>query len=220
MTNFSFAVAGLQTELEIHALLLKRIRHQFRRSKFVQRSLSIQSCARRLRVSNPSKFRSLISKTEPFEVSMVALLDGILSREVLMRQMSTYAELVAQASSQAMAQEHYFFFGTDLSMLATSSRIWVSSRSSAEDLRYTSHKISEALRQAGVKVRSDGAPLSCPAGVLDTKLDVTEEYNPSQNSCRENSTTLRNGQQQNFSKNKVRVKKKATSGALDRFAVA
>ncbi|GAU89693.1 hypothetical protein RvY_02211-2 [Ramazzottius varieornatus] len=209
------SVAGLLAELEIHALLLKRIRHQFRRSKFVQRSLSIQSCARRLRTSNAVKFRGLISATDTFGNSVFALFAELSNRELLMRQMGAYAELTGEASTQAMAQEHYFFFGTDLSMLATSSRIWALSRVIAKDVQEASSRIREALLEAGLRTGGEnGLSSGNSVDVLEVER-LIEEPPSSENSSADIMPIVEKSQNRDTSR---RTTQHVTSDALGRFA--
>ncbi|OQV12746.1 hypothetical protein BV898_12977 [Hypsibius exemplaris] len=151
-TEWGKTVPGLLLELSIHAALLRRIRHQFRGSKIVQHSQSVQKCSRRLQTVYSAKFRdALLTPDQSFPHGVKALLQRITDAGKVISQVARYCELIAEASTQSLAQEHYFFFGTDLSMLAVTSRIWVMARTLYGSLGDAWSRIRICLVESGLE---------------------------------------------------------------------
>ncbi|XP_055354790.1 uncharacterized protein LOC129600330 [Paramacrobiotus metropolitanus] len=137
---------GLIAELLIHRKLLVRIQHQFRSSKLVQFCQRIQSCRRRLYSLKALNLRE-ITKGRTFNDGMAALIQNLSDLCSLLSQLVSYAAMCATVSTQCLAQEHYFFFGSDVSILAATSRIWIMAQAMLKKVQTGLADIRQCLRE-------------------------------------------------------------------------
>lgn len=91
-----------------------------------------------------------VTKGLSFSLAMAALLQKCCDLQTLMVQLATYSELAAEASTQCLAQEHYFFFGSDVSILAVNSRIWVIAKAFQKAVCKCETAVRNELRTHGV----------------------------------------------------------------------
>ena len=167
------------TELAIHAAFIRRIRHQFRASKIIHRSQAIQQCSRRLHRLQGLRFRDeLFSAGRSFAEGGVALLNRISDVGKLISQLARYAELVAETSTQSLAQEYYFIFGTDLSILATTSRIWAIAKALYSILGNAWKRILTCLLDSGVEKKKFRAIPDIFPGLVENSVILTDEILP------------------------------------------